>query len=120
MQGTPLVAMQRNPWWPTLAGPAMDAGGIVAALEFAAGVEAVVVGKPSAGIFEVALELCGVEASAAVMVGDDLRSDLVPAAAVGMATCLVRTGKGSGFTPAVGEVTHDVADLAALATLLLS
>ena len=49
MQGTPLVAMQRNRWWPTLAGPAMDAGGIVAALEYAAGVEAVVVGKALAG-----------------------------------------------------------------------
>ena len=37
-----------------------------------------------------------------------------------MRTCLVRTGKGSGFAPAPGEVSYDVADLAALAALLLS
>jgi HAD superfamily hydrolase (TIGR01458 family) len=120
MRGTPLVAMQRNRWWPTLAGPAMDAGGIVAALEYAADVEAVVVAKPSPGIFEVALEVCGTDAAHAEMVGDDLHSDLAPARALGMRTCLVRTGKGSGFSPAPGEVSHDVADLAAYAALLLS
>ena len=120
MSGTPLVAMQRNRWWPTLEGPAMDAGGIVAALEYAADVQAVVVAKPSPGIFEVALEVCAAEPSQAVMVGDDLRSDLAPAAALGMSTCLVRTGKGSGFDPQPGEVSYDVADLAEFAALLLS
>ena len=103
MGGTPLVAMQRNRWWPTLEGPAMDAGGIVAALEYAAEVEAVVVAKPSPGIFEVALAACGAEAPHAVMVGDDLVSDLAPARAIGMRTCLVRTGKGSGFSPGAGR-----------------
>jgi len=48
-------------------------------------------------------------------VGDDLESDLRPAADLGMATCLVRTGKGATFSPAAGEVDLDVADLAALA-----
>ncbi len=120
MGGTPLVAMQRNRWWPTLEGPAMDAGGIVAALEYAAEVEAVVVAKPSPGIFEVALAACGAEASHAVMVGDDLVSDLAPARAIGMRTCLVRTGKGSGFSPGPDEVSYDVADLAAFSALLLS
>ena len=120
MGGTPLVAMQRNRWWPTLEGPAMDAGGIVAALEYAADVQAVVVAKPSPGIFEVALEVCGAQASQTVMVGDDLRSDLAPAAALGMRTCLVRTGKGSGFQPRPGEVSYDLPDLAAFAALLLS
>lgn len=98
----------------------MDAGGIVAALEYAADVQAVVVAKPSPGIFQVALGVCAAEASQAVMVGDDLRSDLAPAAALGMRTCLVRTGKGSGFDLQPGEVSHDVADLAELAALLLS
>jgi ribonucleotide monophosphatase NagD (HAD superfamily) len=120
MDGRPLVAMQRNPWWPTVDGPAMDAGGIVAALEYAAGVEAAVVGKPSATIYRIALGELGAEPGDAVMVGDDLASDLRPAAALGMRTCLVRTGKGSTASPQPGEVTYDQADLAAFADLLLS
>ena len=115
-----LIAMQRNRWWPTAAGPAMDTGGIVAALEYAAGVQARVIGKPSPEIFQVALGVLGAGAEQAVMVGDDLQSDLQPAAALGIGTCLVRTGKGGSFSPAPGEVTYDVPDLAALAALLLS
>lgn len=119
-EGVPLVAMQRNRWWPTAAGPAMDAGGFVAALEYAAEVEATVVGKPSPEIFRVALGLLGAEPAAAVMVGDDLVSDLRPAAAVGLRTCLVRTGKGGTFQPSPGEVDFDAPDLAQFVAGLLA
>ncbi len=40
---------------------------------------------------------CSAPRPAAVMVGDDLHNDLQPAAALGMQTCLVRTGKGGGL-----------------------
>jgi ribonucleotide monophosphatase NagD (HAD superfamily) len=53
------------------------------------------------------------------MVGDDLESDLAPARALGMATCLVRTGKGASFAPARGEVDLVCDDLAALAQRLV-
>lgn len=118
--GVPLVAMQRNRWWPTADGPAMDAGGYVAALEYAADVRAEVVGKPSPEIYRTALDACGAGAGEAFMVGDDLVSDLRPAAALGIATCLVRTGKGGTFRPDPGEVDLDVPDLAAFADRLLS
>ena len=118
--GVPLVAMQRNRWWPTADGPAMDAGGYVAALEYAADVRAEVVGKPSPEIYRTALDACGAGAGEAFMVGDDLVSDLRPAAALGIATCLVRTGKGRTFRPDPGEVDLDVPDLAAFADRLLS
>jgi HAD superfamily hydrolase (TIGR01458 family) len=120
MDGRPLVAMQRNPWWPTVDGPAMDAGGIVAALEYSAGVRAAVVGKPSHTIYRIALGELGVAPPDAVMVGDDLASDLRPAAELGMHTCLVRTGKGAAMTPGPGEVSFDEADLDAFADRLLS
>ena len=110
--GVPLVAMQRNRWWPTADGPALDAGMFVAGLEYSAQVEAVVVGKPSAAIYEDACRLLGVAASEAMMVGDDPDSDLAPAAAIGMRTCLVRTGKGASFGAV--EVDYDLPDLAAL------
>lgn len=119
LDGATLVAMQRNRWWPTASGPAMDAGGFVAALEYAAGVEAEVIGKPSPAIFRQALAVVGVQPAEAVMVGDDLDSDLRPAATAGMGTCLVRTGKGAGFAPRPGELTHEAPDLAALVDRLL-
>jgi HAD superfamily hydrolase (TIGR01458 family) len=118
MGGAALVAMQRNRWWTTRAGPALDAGMFVAGLEYAAGVEATVIGKPSPAIFAAACALAGADPAEALMVGDDLESDLRPAAGIGMATCLVRTGKGETFTPAAGEVGMHLDDLAALAEAL--
>src|SRR6185312_11559552 len=112
MRGAALVAMQRNRWWTTRAGPALDAG------MFVAGLEATVIGKPSPAIFATACALAGVDPAEAMMVGDDLESDLRPAAGLGMATCLVRTGKGETFTPAAGEVDMHADDLAAVADAL--
>jgi HAD superfamily hydrolase (TIGR01458 family) len=116
--GVALLAMQRNRWWTSAAGPALDAGMYVAGMEYAAGVEATVVGKPSPEIFAAACARLGADPQEAMMVGDDLESDLRPAAGLGMATCLVRTGKGETFTPEPGEVGLHVDDLAALADAL--
>jgi HAD superfamily hydrolase (TIGR01458 family) len=113
--GASLLAMQRNRWWTTAAGPALDAGMFVAGMEYAAGVEATVVGKPSPEIFATACARTGAGPDEAMMVGDDLESDLRPAGRLGMATCLLRTGKGETFSPAPGEVDLHVDDLAALA-----
>ena len=110
--GVPLVAMQRNRWWPTAGGPSLDAGMFVAGLEYAASVTAAVVGKPSPAIYRTACELLGVRPEEAMMVGDDPESDLAPAAGIGMRTCLVRTGKGSSFSEA--DVDLDLPELAAL------
>jgi HAD superfamily hydrolase (TIGR01458 family) len=120
VDGRPLVAMQRNRWWPTSRGPAMDAGGLVAALEYSADVRAEVVGKPSETIYRIALGTMDVSPNDSVMVGDDLISDLRPAAAIGMRTGLVRTGKGASMRPEPGELTYDEPDLARLADRLLS
>lgn len=119
LEGAPLVAMQRNRWWPTADGPSLDAGAFVAGLEYAAGVEAAVVGKPAPGIFEVACGLAGAAPGDAVMVGDDLESDLRPARALGMRIALVRTGKGASFSPGPVDVDLDAPDLAAVVDLLL-
>ncbi|MDX6551369.1 MAG: hypothetical protein QOJ31_2053 [Gaiellales bacterium] len=113
LEGVPLVAMQRNRWWPTVDGPALDAGMFVAGFEYAARVSATVIGKPSPAIYRSACALLGVEPGDAMMVGDDLETDLPPAHSIGMRTCLVRTGKGATFGgPA--DVDLDLPDLAAL------
>jgi len=113
LAGAPMVAMQRNRWWPTAGGPSLDAGMFVAGLEFSARVSATVVGKPSPAIYSTACDQMGVPPGEAMMVGDDLESDLPPARQIGMQTCLVRTGKGSTF-PDRADVDLDLPSLAAL------
>lgn len=91
--GAELYCLHRNPWWQTRHGPLLDAGVFVAGLEYAAGVEATVVGKPSTAYFDAALESLDADAALTWMVGDDIESDIAGAQACGIKTVLVRTGK---------------------------
>lgn len=91
--GARLVCLHKNRWWQTSAGPLLDAGAFVAGLEYAAGVDAEVVGKPSRAYFETALAEVGAKPENAVMVGDDVEADVGGAKAAGLRGVLVRTGK---------------------------
>jgi HAD superfamily hydrolase (TIGR01458 family) len=91
--GAELVAMHGTATWRTADGICVDGGAYVAALERATGRVAVTVGKPAAPMFEAALHAVGVDARDAVMVGDDLHSDVLAAQAFGLHGVLVRTGK---------------------------
>jgi HAD superfamily hydrolase (TIGR01458 family) len=93
MDGAELVALQKNRFWLTERGLSLDAGPFVAAIEYATGREAVVVGKPSTSFFELVLEDAGVDADGAGMVGDDVETDIGGAIRAGLAGILVRTGK---------------------------
>ena len=55
-------------------GPLLDAGAFVAGLEFASGVEATVLGKPSSTYFEAALSALDADPELAWMVGDDIEA----------------------------------------------
>jgi HAD superfamily hydrolase (TIGR01458 family) len=91
--GAELVAMHGTATWRTAGGICVDGGAYVAALERATGRVAITVGKPAAPMFEAALHAVGVDARDAVMVGDDLGSDVLAAQALGIRGVLVRTGK---------------------------
>ncbi len=93
MDGAALIALQKNRYWETSAGLSLDAGPFVAALEYATGQDAEVMGKPSAAFFELALAELGVSAERAAMVGDDVEADVGGAMGAGLAGILVRTGK---------------------------
>ena len=95
--GARLVALHKNRICRRGDDIALDAGPFVAALEYAAGVEAVVVGKPAAAFFDLALADLGVTAAEAIMVGDDLEADIGGAQGAGLRAIQVETGK---FTPA--------------------
>lgn len=100
-QGATLVGMHRNPWWITPAGPTLDSGAYVAGLEYATGRTATIVGKPSAGIFRAAIDIVRGDLGHRVarrdllMVGDDIRSDVLAARRIGLRGVLVLTGKHS-------------------------
>lgn len=72
----------------------LDAGPFVAALEFATGRHAMVLGKPSVDFFLAALADMGCQADEGVMVGDDAEADVAGALRAGVGTALlVRSGK---------------------------
>jgi HAD superfamily hydrolase (TIGR01458 family) len=91
--GAELYCLHRNRWWQTKHGPLLDSGAFVAGLEYAAQVEATVLGKPSRSYFEAALAALDADPDMTWMVGDDLESDIAGAQGMGMRTVLVRTGK---------------------------
>lgn len=90
-------------------------GAIVEAVAVAAGRRPEVVGKPEPPLFRMALARLGLEAAAAVMVGDSEHSDIAGALAVGMRAVLYAPG-GAVSTRAEATVTS----FAELRALLLS
>jgi len=100
--GAELYCLHRNRWWQTRRGPLLDAGAFVAGLEYAADIEATVLGKPSPAYFAAAVEALDADPEMTWMVGDDIESDIAGAQAHGMRTILVRTGK---FRPDDVEAT---------------
>ncbi len=110
-----LVALGMTRYWRASDGLRLDAGAFVRALEYAAGTTAVVTGKPDPEFYGLAVRTLGVPASGAVMVGDDIRTDVEGAQRAGLSGVLVRTGKFSdadldgGVTPQA--VLDSIADL---------
>jgi phospholysine phosphohistidine inorganic pyrophosphate phosphatase len=91
--GARLVAVHKNRFWLPEAGPTLDAGPFVVGLEYAAGVEAVLVGKPAPAFFELAAEMLELPAERLAVVGDDAESDIRGARAAGLTAIQVKTGK---------------------------
>ncbi|HTO73023.1 MAG TPA: HAD-IIA family hydrolase [Gemmatimonadales bacterium] len=93
--GARFVALSRDRYFQSRQGLTLDAGPFVAALEYATGRSAEVVGKPSEGYFREALATLGpgIDPARVAMVGDDLWSDIQGAQRVGCQAWLVRTGK---------------------------
>jgi HAD superfamily hydrolase (TIGR01458 family) len=105
--GAELYCLHKNRWWQTRRGPLLDAGAFVAGLEYAADVEATVLGKPSPAYFAAAVEALDAEPAMTWMVGDDIESDIAGAQRFGLRTVLVRTGKFRPDTVERGSVMPD-------------
>ncbi|MGW3011894.1 HAD-IIA family hydrolase [Streptomyces sp. NPDC001219] len=119
-RGARLVAMHRNLYWRTADGLDLDTGAFLPGLERAAGVAAVVTGKPAGAFFATALAHLGVAASDTLMVGDDIESDVLAAQRHGLTGVLVRTGKylPETYRAATGTPDHVLDSFAGLPALL--
>jgi HAD superfamily hydrolase (TIGR01458 family) len=112
-----LIALGMTRYWCASDGLRLDAGAFVSALQYASGIEPVVLGKPSPLFFRMALHCLGVDARDAVLIGDDIKTDIGGAQQAGLRALLVRTGKfteadlNSPITP--DGVLDSVADLPA-------
>jgi len=95
LEGAELVALHRNRFCRRGEHLALDLGPFVAALEYAAGREALIVGKPSEPFFSSAVGDMGLDCSETVMVGDDIEADIGGALAAGLRAVQVKTGKYS-------------------------
>ena len=122
LRPTPLLAMARNRYFRARDRLCLDAGPFVCALEQASGVRAEVLGKPSSEFFHAACAAAGCEPARAVMVGDDVESDVLGALEAGLQAVLVRTGKyrpGDETVLAAWHGAVQAADLAGAAELIL-
>jgi HAD superfamily hydrolase (TIGR01458 family) len=91
-RGARLVAIQKNRSWQSGHGLQLDAGPFVAALEFATGQEAVLVGKPSPAFYATAAANLGGAADRIAVVGDSLVNDVRGGHDGGCLGVAVRTG----------------------------
>jgi HAD superfamily hydrolase (TIGR01458 family) len=93
LDGAEFLAMGNNHYFRDSGELSLDIGPFVAALEYASGKQAVILGKPSGDFFRAAVEHLGCNPRETVMVGDDALADVDGALAAGIKGILVRTGK---------------------------
>ncbi|HEY8198462.1 MAG TPA: HAD-IIA family hydrolase [Candidatus Limnocylindrales bacterium] len=108
--GAAFIAMHRNRWWLTPRGTTLDAGALVAGLEYSAERRATLVGKPSPAFFGAGIRALAPEVGPprlgkreVAMVGDDLWNDVLGAQRAGLRGIFVRSGKHGDAELAAAE-----------------
>lgn len=121
IDGAPLLAIATNRYFREADGLSLDAGPFVAALEYAAQVEAILFGKPAPAFFQAVLADLGTSPAETLMIGDDVEADVNGALSLGVQATLVRTGKyREGDERWIGDGGHFVADVGEAIKALLS
>ena len=89
-------------------GPALSAGPIIKALEYGSGHRAIMIGKPSSRMFHLALQHAHEKPRSAVMIGDQIETDVIGARRAGVHTVLVLTGVENRETIRHSKVKPDM------------
>jgi HAD superfamily hydrolase (TIGR01458 family) len=92
-QGATLIGIGRNRYFKLYEELLLDAGPFIAAIEYAASTEAIIMGKPSPAFFEQVVNSVDCSAGEVLMIGDDIYGDIEGALKNGLQACLVKTGK---------------------------
>lgn len=113
ISGLPLLAMGSNRYFRDNGELSLDIGPFVAALEYAAELEAITLGKPASVFFLAAVRSLNLPPQDVVMIGDDAEMDVCGALAAGLHGVLVRTGKyrpgdEAKIEPQGGRVFNDL------------
>lgn len=118
--GAHLIALEKDRYWMDKDGLSLGAGAFVAALEYASGTCAILMGKPSPDFFREALAEMHAEPGTTMMVGDDINTDIGGAMACGLKGVLVQTGKFSSNTLEKSRIlpTRVIASVEALPNLI--
>jgi HAD superfamily hydrolase (TIGR01458 family) len=115
LNGAQLVALHKKRLWRNADGLFLDAGPFVVALEYAAEVSALVMGKPSPAYFQRVLDDLGLPARRVAVIGDDIEIDVRGAQVMGMQGWLVKSGRfrkddlGRGIWP--DQLLNNIAEI---------
>lgn len=93
LDGAQILALEKDRYWQEADDIVLSTGPFVAALEYATGKKAELMGKPAPEFFEMALKDMEREPQQAAMIGDDILTDVQGAQRCGMKGILVKTGK---------------------------
>jgi 4-nitrophenyl phosphatase len=114
--GAAFYGTNPDPTFPTPLGLVPGAGSILSAIETAAGVKPIVVGKPAPFMFELAAERMGLNKDEILVVGDRLETDIAGGQAVGYRAGLVLSGVSTlqqalQWTPPPDLIAKDLTEL---------
>ena len=93
LQGTQLIVMIPEKVDHSLGGVELTVGAYGQMLEDAAGIKATYIGKPSAYMFDIAIDGMGLDRTEVLMVGDRVSTDIAGARQAGIPSALVKTGE---------------------------
>ena len=94
--GAKIVATHSSRLYMYKTGPAIATGPLVKAIEYASRSRATVIGKPSPLMFQIAMERAGCAKMDAVMIGDQVDTDIEGASRAGIDSILVTSGVDRG------------------------
>ena len=115
-RGAPFVGTNPDRTFPTPQGQVPGAGTILAAIEAASGVPPIVIGKPGAAMYRLALARLGARPEETLVVGDRLETDIAGAQNAGCRAALVLSGvtspaEAAQWQPAPDWIAKDLTTL---------